>query len=145
MSVVAVRERQPLQARPVGLDSVNLVGVIHQPREHDQVAAWRPQREVVICVSQGRDTFCFEVHDAQTIPILLECAINEAMAIRGERRECTVPRARGQFPKTRPVRVDYRDLRSALDAIAELEKQFMEALEERSERPDGKDDLVALW
>ncbi len=67
------------------------------------------------------------------------------MAIRGERWERTVPGARGQFPKARPIRVDHRDLRPALDAITELEKQFTEALEKRSERPDAKDDLVALW
>ena len=72
MGVIAMRECQPFDRRFVGLNRVNLVSAINQAREHDYVAARRPQREIVILRRQRADCFCFQIHDKHAVTVFLE-------------------------------------------------------------------------
>src|SRR6185436_14111958 len=69
-------------------------------------------------------------------------AIDEPLAVRGHRREAVVVRAARQLAEPAAVRSNHGDLRAVLDAIAGLQEQAVESVEERVEHADAEDDRV---
>src|SRR4051795_675515 len=53
--------------------------------------------------------------------------------------------SRGQFLKSRAVRLDDGDLRATLDAVSGLQKQPVESVEKGGKFSDAEDDPVAGW
>src|SRR4051794_38603043 len=104
--VVAGREGQALHAAAVRLDRVDLVVPLVRAREHDQIAARRPQREIVVALGQRGDRFRLEIHDPQPFAVGSERSIDDAAAIGGHRGEAVVVGAAGDFVEAAAVGVD---------------------------------------
>src|SRR5206468_376725 len=128
----------------VRLDRINLVVPVLLTREHDQVTARRPQREVVVAAGDRCDLLGLDVHDAKTtVAPGPKRPIDEAAPVWRHRWKGAVVRTRGELAVPTAVRVNHRDLRAALDSILRLEEDAMKAVEEGIEDADAEQDLVA--
>ena len=123
---------------------VDLVVALRLAREHDQIAARRPQREVVVSVRERRHLLRLDVHDPEALAFRTERPVDEAAAVRRHRREPVVVRPARQLAEPAAVGIDHRDLRAAFRAILRLEKQAMKAVEEGVEHTEAEDDALAV-
>ena len=143
MGIVAARKCEPLHGRAVRLDGIDFIVAVSLSREHDQVAAWRPEREVVVPLGQRRDGFRSEIHDSQAIAFRPERSVDEPLAVGRHRWEPAVVRPCRHLVKTAAVRINDRDLSATLGAVLWFQKKSVKPVEERVENADAEDNLVA--
>ena len=105
---------------------------------------WTP-REVVVAVGERGHGFRFQIHDPQVIPIGPKRPINKTLSVGRHGGKSVVVWPGGHLTETAAVGVDDRHLCAPVDAVGRLVEFTVEAIEERVEISDAKQDLCAVW